>query len=117
MAAKKIEVPAGWGNPEDIFGEETVKTKVSNIIMGKKDDQKDDFGGTTNQTMQVSVANPNGKKNPFDNDNPDPFGGNTIGDDPFGGDTVKGNLGVKINPFDEGAKVPDPFGGDTIPGE
>ena len=116
MAAKKVELPPGWGNPDDIFGNETVKTKVSNIIMDKKDDDKNDFGGPTNQTMQVSVANTNGK-NPFDNDNPDPFGGDTIKEDPFGGDTVKGSPGVKINPFDAGAKVADPFGGDTIPGE
>ena len=27
MAAKKVELPAGWGNPDDIFGDETVKTK------------------------------------------------------------------------------------------
>ena len=130
------ELPPGWGNPDDVFGNVTVKTQVSNIIMDKKgEEEKDPFGGPTNQTihssgmnnsknvqpdnffggatsktMTVSVANPDNKENPFDND---PFAGETIKEE----STMKINDSTKksgVNPFEKGAKVNDPFGGDTI---
>ena len=122
MEGKKTELPPGWGNPDDIFGDETLKTKISNIKMDIRDDddKKDPIGGTINQTMNISVANPGNKQNPFDND---PFGGKTIREDPFGGKTIREEQALKINagikksgvdPFEKGANVPDPFGGDTI---
>ena len=132
MKGKKTELPPGWGNPDDIFGDETLKTKISNIKMDIRDDddKKDPLGGTINQTMNVSVANPGNKQNPFDNDpfggktiKEDPFGGKIIKEDPFGGKTIREELAFKINagikksgvdPFEKGANVPDPFGGDTI---
>ena len=131
------ELPPGWGNPDDVFGDQTVKTKVTNIIMDKKNEedpfggatnqtihssgmnntknvQPDNiFGGATSQTMTVSVANPNNKENPFDND---PFAGETIKEE----QTIKVNDSTKksgVNPFEKGAKVDDPFGGETLKDE
>ena len=130
------ELPPGWGNPDDVFGNVTVKTQVSNIIMDKKGEEEKDpcggptnqtihssgmnnsknvqpdnfFGGATSKTMTVSVANPDNKENPFDND---PFAGETIKEE----STMKINDSTKksgVNPFEKGAKVNDPFGGDTI---
>ena len=129
------EVPPGWGNPDDIFGPETVNTKITNIVIDKKEDEekeKDPFGGPTNQTihtsdlnnpdkffggatsktMHESIANPDNKENPFDND-------------PFAGETLKENQTIKSNnneslkksevdPFAPGAKIDDPFGGETL---
>ena len=60
--------------------------------------------------MNLSVANPDNKENPFDNN---PFGGETIKEEPK-------NVSIKtsgVNPFDQGANIPDPFGGQTLPVE
>jgi len=100
------ELPPGWGNPNDVFGPETLKTQITNIVLDKKEEGEnkeiDPFGGPTNQTihtsdlnnpdkifgaatsktMHESIANPDNKENPFDND-------------PFAGDTLKENQTIK----------------------
>ena len=130
------ELPPEFGNPDDIFGNETkLKTQITENLVVKNDEKKEEdafggetsktihlsavdnppkinpddaFGGLIGKTMNMSVANPGNKENPFDND-------------PFGGETVKEeikNESIKtsgVNPFDQGANVEDPFGGKTIP--
>ena len=129
------EVPPGWGNPNDIFNTETLKTQITNIVLDKKEGEekeKDPFGGPTDQTihtsdinnpnnifggptsktMNASIANPDNKVNPFDND---PFAGDTLPEN----QTIKisGNESMKksgVDPFAPGAKIDDPFGGETL---
>lgn len=128
-----FEVPAGWGNPDDVFGNET---KLTRIIGAPNEQQKeeDPFGGKTSQTlhfpgvdnppkikpediidistlktMKESVSNPDNKNNPFDNPI-DPFGGETIKFDPMDKSLKK----INADPFEKGASNEDPFGGKTL---
>ena len=132
VPVQKTEVPPGWGNPDDIFGPETLKTQITNIVLDKKEEgeekEKDPFGGATSQTihasnidpfgaatsktMHQSIANPDNKENPFDND---PFAEPTLQEN----QTIKSNNNEslkksEVDPFAPGAKIDDPFGGETL---
>ena len=127
------ELPAEWGNPDDVFGNETKLTRIFGASNEQKNEE-DPFGGKTSQTlhlsgvnnspkikpediidistlktMKESISNPDNKTNPFDNPI-DPFGGETLKLDPMDKSIkTKGS-----DPFEKGAKNDDPFGGKTL---
>ena len=127
------DLPAEWGNPDDVFGNETKLTRIFGASNEQKNEE-DPFGGKTSQTlhlsgvnnppkikpediidistlktMKESISNPDNKTNPFDNPI-DPFGGETLKLDPMDKSIkTKGS-----DPFEKGAKHDDPFGGETI---
>ena len=69
----------------------------------------------TCQTMHISIANPDGKENPFEGDLKDINYSNKIPPSGRTADLDK-EIGKKEgkNPFDKNAKIQDPFGGETL---
>ena len=114
---------------DDILGGPTTKTvnmeNEENEPLLDEDKILDILGGETCQTMQLSVANPDNKENPYEGNINDIVGGVDPFDeknkdkikDAFAGETIKSegeeNKQEEIKPFDPD-NMADPLGGPTL---
>ena len=136
---KGIQVKTNKKEEDDMFGKTVGNTININQIssdtipeiliqrLKKKDENQieDPLGGDTYKTMQLSVANPDNKSNPYEESLDDLFGP-TIEPVPSGR-TLGLNISLKlgkgkennIDPFDKNNKdkIKDPFGDTTIKSE
>ena len=109
---------------EELFGGETVGQTInlSGINPNINNNSKiNDKMHITSATMNLSIANPDGKINPYEQNesqSQDPFAPGANVEDPFLVKTLlekeKKDENQPQDPFAPGAKVKDPFGGSTL---